>query len=277
MPLPAFRSAVLGLAGAALVAFLPAREFTVAAFNVENLCDLDGRAVFEEYSPAHYGAPQLLTKVTNLAAVVQRIGDGHGPDLLLLNEIEIDQTPSAQPADCRALLQRHRGRTVADLLAHVTPEIADLPAEFFLLKALEERGLTGYTLVAGGDRPSAAGSEHPNAQKSAVLTRFPVLDTRMHPTADARQIIEVKVAVDGAPLYLFCNHWKSGASDPATEPLRIANARVLRARIDELLAADPHADIILGGDFNSQYNQRQRYHATMQETALNDVLGSQGN
>jgi hypothetical protein len=51
---------------------------------------------------------------------------------------------------------------------------------------------------------------------------------------------------------------------------------VLRTRLDEILQADPHADIIIGGDFNSQYNQKQRYPA-MKETGINDVLHSQGN
>jgi hypothetical protein len=35
--------------------------------------------------------------------------------------------------------------------------------------------------------------------------------------------------------------------------------------------------VILGGDFNSQYNQNRRYAKTMKETGINDVLGSQGN
>jgi hypothetical protein len=56
----------------------------------------------------------------------------------------------------------------------------------------------------------------------------------------------------------------------------VANAKTLRARLDEILRADPNADIILGGDFNSQYNQKQRYPA-MKATGINDVLGSQGN
>lgn len=263
------------LLGAAC-SILPARDFTVTAYNVENLFDIDGVAVFAEYAPANYGAAQLRTKVTNIAAALQRIGDGTGPDIVLLNELEIDQTAAARTVDSAALLQRYADKSLAELLARPSPEVADLPAEFFLLKALAEHGLTGYTVVIGGDRPSPAGTAHPNAQKSAVLTRFPVKAVRLHPTAEARQIVEVLVEVEGSPLYLFCNHWKSGASDPATEPLRIANAEVLRRRLDEILAADPHADILIGGDFNSQYNQRQRYGELMPRTAINDVLRSQG-
>ena len=121
-----------------------------------------------------------------------------------------------------------------------------------------------------------SGSERRQEIRCAVLTRLPVRRHRSHPTLNARAILEVEAEVDGAPLFLFANHWKSGASDPETEPVRIANARTLRTRVDEILAADPNADIIIGGDLNSQYNQRQRY-PRMKETGINDVLGSQGN
>lgn len=57
---------------------------------------------------------------------------------------------------------------------------------------------------------------------------------------------------------------------------RRANATTLRTRLDELLATDPNADFIVAGDLNSHYNQKQRYRA-MGTTAINDVLGSQGN
>jgi hypothetical protein len=60
------------------------------------------------------------------------------------------------------------------------------------------------------------------------------------------------------------------------EPIRIENAAVLRKRIDALLKADPNADILIGGDLNSHYNQKRRYRK-MSVAAINDTLGSQGN
>ena len=125
------------------------------------------------------------------------------------------------------------------------------------------------------DAVTAAGSTRPQEIRCAVLTRFPVRSTRSLPTVDARAILEVELEVDGARFRVFANHWKSGASDPATEPTRVENALTLRRRLDELLATDPQADLILGGDLNSQYNQRLRY-PRMGRTGINDVLGSQG-
>ncbi|MFM8334201.1 MAG: endonuclease/exonuclease/phosphatase family protein, partial [Opitutaceae bacterium] len=260
-----------------LAPLLSARTFTVVAYNVENLFDLDGVSVYEDYEPARYTPAHALTKLRNIARVVAKFDGGRGPDVLLLSEIEVDATPGAAAPDYDAILQRLRGTTLDQLLGAkpLDPAVADLPAEALLLKALADAGMTGYQVITG-ENVTAPGSERRQEIRCAVLTRLPVRDVRSHPTLNARAILEVQADVDGAPLYLFANHWKSGASDPETEPVRVANARTLRARLDAILAMDPNADIIIGGDLNSQYNQRQRY-PRMKETGINDVLGSQGN
>ena len=253
-----------------------ARPFIVVAYNVENLHDVDGIAQFEDYQPSKYSKAHALTKLTNIARVVAQFEGGRGPDVILFEEIEVDFTPSTTPPDYDAILARYAGLTIEEMLGpKFDAAIGDLPAEALLAKAFADRGLTGYHVIAG-ENIKTAESTHPLAQKCVVFTRFPVKRVRSHPTLDARAILEVEVEVDGAPLYLFDNHWKSGASDPATETIRVANARTLRTRLDEILRADPNADIILGGDFNSQYNQKQRY-PKMKVTGINDVLGSQGN
>jgi endonuclease/exonuclease/phosphatase family metal-dependent hydrolase len=262
----------------ALAPALLARPFTVAAYNVENLFDVDGVAVYDEYQPSVYTPAHLRTKLDHIAQVVARIGEnGRGPDIILFEEIEVDRTPESRVDDQAAFLRRYAGTTFEKMLtAPLTPEEAGLPAEAWLLKALADRGLTGYTAVTGSDSP-ATNYEDGNrrAIKCVVFTRFPVKAVRQHPIPNARNILEVLLDVDGCPLTVFANHWKSGASDPATEKIRVADAQVLRARLDEILRDDPHADIIIGGDFNSQYNQKQRNPA-MPETGLNDVLRSQG-
>jgi hypothetical protein len=57
--------------------------------------------------------------------------------------------------------------------------------------------------------------------------------------------------------------------------IRRGNATTLRERLDQIFAQDPHADLIVGGDFNSQYNQSQAY-PEMGQTGINTVLQSQG-
>ena len=255
---------------------LAARPFTVMIYNVENLFDADGKARFDDYEPQRYSRQHVLTKLQNITQVVARIDEGRGPDIILFQEIEADQTPGATPPDYAAILQRYAGVKIGAMLgARYSAEIADLPAEALLLKAFADAGLTGYTVVAA-ENVTVAETTNPLAQKCVTFTRFPVQAVRSHPTLDARAILEVQVEVDGALLYLFNNHWKSGAGDPVSEPTRVANARTLRARLDEILRTDPQADIVIGGDFNSQYNQKVRY-PQMKVTGINDTLGSQGN
>lgn len=252
------------------------RPFIVLVYNVENLFDADAKAMFEEYQPARYSRQHVLTKLLNVTKVVRQFENGRGPDIMLFQELEVDLTPSATPPDINAMLQRYAGMKIDEMLgARFSPEIADLPAEALLAKAMADHGLTGYNVVAAKN-VRGPGSSRALAQKCVIFTRFPVIEAISHPTLDARAILEVQLDVDGAKLYVFDNHWKSGAGDPATENIRAANARTLRTRLDEILSEDPHADIIIGGDFNSQYNQKVRY-PKMKETGLNDVLGSQGN
>ena len=259
------------LAAAAL-----ARPFMVVAYNVENLFDLDGIAGFEEYHASRYSRAHALTKLQNIARVVGQFENGRGPDVLVLCELEVDQTPSKNPPDYDALLARYAHVKIEEMLgAKFDREIGDLPAEFLLAKALHDRGMSGYRLVVA-ENATVSGSARKLEQKNAIFSRFPVRMARSHPTREARAILEAQLEVEGASLHVFANHWKSGASDPATEATRVANAQTLRARLDEILRSDPNADIVLAGDFNSQYNQKQRYPA-MKTTGMNDVLGSQGN
>lgn len=278
--------AVMSLSGslrlACLLVLLPvalvARTFTTVIYNVENLFDLDGVAAYEEYQSAGYTPAHLRTKLKGIADVLARYDEGRGPDVILFQEIELDQTPQSAVADYPAFLRRYEGTTFEQLLG-TTPlpaELAGLPSEAWLAKALHDRGLRGYTVVPGGETVSRHEDGNMRAIKTVVFTRFPVRAVRNHPIFNARNILEVELEVDGHAFTVFNNHWKSGASDPVTEEMRIANARVLRTRIDQILAADPNADFLLGGDFNSQHDQKLRYPA-MKQTALNDVLRSQGN
>lgn len=249
-------------------------EFTVVAYNVENLFDIDGVALFDDYRSEHYGPRHLLRKLANTSGVLAAVSGDAGPDIILLQELEADQTPSHAPADYAALQQRYADTTVEAMLSEpVAGEVRDLPAEFFLLKALHDAALGPYQIAVGENRRGPGG--RPIAHVNATLSRFPIVQSRTHHSDGARGTLEVLHDIGGHRLYTLNNHWKSGASDRQTEPTRIGNARVVRQRLDEILQGDPSADILLGGDFNSHHNQSQRL-ADWPTTAVNDVLGSQG-
>ncbi len=264
---------LLGLSGCSALG----REFTVVAYNVENLFDLDGIAIYKDYTqdepddPFTYGRRKLLTKLQNTAAVLQTINAGAGPEVILFQELEADFTPESSVADLNTFIHQHRGVSAEQMLtADWRPEYAGLPAEAWLLKALSDAGLVGYSVAVTPSTGENAGIAHTNA----IFSRFPIQAVQRHALEHARDILEVTLDVEGHPLIVYVNHWKSGASSPAREPIRVQNASVLRALVDERLAADPMADIIIGGDLNSHYNHSILYPDV--ETGINDVLGSQG-
>ncbi len=253
------------------------RVFTLLVYNVENLFDADGIANYRQYavegepSDFSYTPRKLLTKIRNVHQILALVNEGKGPEIILFQEIELDRTPQSRVEDYGSFLRKYTGTTVdAMLTSGFDDSIAGIPAEAFLLKYLEDNGLSGYEVV----KPvSAKPLEERTAQNNVVFSRFPIEYTKFHPLERARDILEVGLLVDGHPIIVFDNHWKSGASNPETEPLRIQNAGVLRKRLDELLWENPSTDIILGGDFNSYYNQKIR-NPEMEQTALNDVLRS---
>jgi hypothetical protein len=257
-----------------------ARSFSVVTYNVENLHDLDGVAIYDDYQPANWTAEHLRVKLANTVAVLARVGNGAGPDVVAFNEIELDQTPeSGVPGgDLPAWIASVAHTTYSELLAQdpPPPELVGLPAEAWLLKACVDGGLGAYHVAVTDERPARDADGRGLAVRSLLFSRFPIAEVRSHPLPGARAILEARLDVEGAPFTIFVNHWKSGASDPASEALRREHARVLRGRLDQLLKADPNADLLIAGDLNSHYNQRQRYRE-MRTTAINDILGSQGN
>jgi len=269
---------ILLIAGLLRADEVPA-EFTVMAYNVENLFDVDRVAPYDDYienptDPNSYSPAKLARKLKTLTAVLKSVNEGKGPDVAILNELEVDHTPESAVTDYPGFLKKYEGTTYEKMLGEeLNDELRGLPIEAWLRKALEDEGLKGYDLVIG-EVPKQA-KEHEDAIKVGILTRLPVLSHHTWDTPSARGIVEVQLKAGDATFTVLGNHWKSGAGNPAMENTRLGNAKTVRDRLDQILQENPHADVILGGDFNTQYNQGQRY-PFMTKTAIQDVLGSQG-
>jgi len=252
-------------------------QFTVVAYNVENLFDVDGVAMFRDYAQdgeddlLTYNRAKLLTKLQNHTAVLKTFNEGAGPEVILFQEFEADFTPKTTIAGFDTFLAEFSETTVSEMLGKGwIPEYAGVPSQAWLLKAMDDAGLSGYSVVTVPFKGLDSGIAHANA----VFSKFPILSSVAHELVQARDILEVELDVHGHALWVYVNHWKSGASNPKREPIRVENARVLRGLIDIRLAENPFADIIVGGDLNSHYNHSILFPEI--ETGINDVLGSQG-
>lgn len=250
-------------------------EFSVVAYNLENLFDVDGVALFSDYQqdeaddPFTYSRLKLLTKLDNAAAVLAAIEAG-GPDVILIQELENDFTPASTVEDFDAFLAAHADTTVEAMLTEAwEPEFAGYPSVAWLAKALADVGLKGYHIAVAPEKELDTGIAHVNA----IFSRFPIKQVFYHELAEARDIVEAELDVNGHALWVYNNHWKSGASNRARESTRVQNARVLEALYAKRIAADPQADILLGGDLNSHYNHAILFPGV--QTGINEVLGSQ--
>jgi endonuclease/exonuclease/phosphatase family metal-dependent hydrolase len=250
-------------------------EFSVVAYNVENLFDADGVAIFNDYQqdepddPFTYSRRKFLTKLENTAEVLAALDYPDGPDVILIQELEGDFTPESSVVDFDSFLQKHSGQTVFDMIVHDwKPEYAGIPAVAWLLKMMDDIGMSGYHVVVAPTKALDSGIAHVNA----IFTRFPVKEVHFHEIRQARDIIEAELDIGGRSLWVYNNHWKSGASSPKREPIRVQNAEVLKALVEARLKRDPKVDIIIGGDLNSHYNHSILYPDI--QTGINDVLGS---
>lgn len=249
---------------------------SVMAFNVENLFDLDDKSIYADFpvtnTTEHHWTPEKLAgKLQRLAEVLRTAEDGKGPSILIINELEADHSPEST-ISVSDFLAAQKDKNYKDILKNdLSNELRGMPIEAWLVKALEDEGLKGYQVVLGDVFDLSKEAIH-----CAILTRLPIKSTKQLRVEGARTIVEAEIEIAGESVYVYANHWKSGAGDAGLEKTRIQNAGVLRKRLDEIFKANPDANVIVGGDLNSQYNQLQRY-PKMGRTGVQDVLGSQGN
>ncbi|MBC8003893.1 MAG: endonuclease, partial [Verrucomicrobia bacterium] len=73
------------------------------------------------------------------------------------------------------------------------------------------------------------------------------------PEFKTRDILHVVGKVKNNTVHVFVNHWPSRiGGDEKTQPKRILAASVLKRKVDEVLAADSKAHIVIMGDMNDE-------------------------
>lgn len=111
--------------------------------------------------------------------------------------------------------------------------------------------------------------------KVALLSRYPIIYSKelwVTSSRKYRNILEVKLNINGQDLYIFNNHWKA-KSGP--ESKRIVSAKILKKRLDTL---GHDKAIIIMGDLNSHYEEyllfkkKRRHNDTRGKTGINHTL-----
>ena len=86
--------------------------------------------------------------------------------------------------------------------------------------------------------------------QEAIEVKLPLSVSQFSTTRD---ILKVEGTLNGETLYLFVNHWPSRSGGvSATNEKRKFVAGILKKEIDDILAEDPNATIIVMGDLNDE-------------------------
>jgi len=157
-------------------------------------------------------------------------------------------------------------------LKHISEVICELDADIIGLQEIENQNalnLLQKSLKKYGCnyKYSAITSKKRTAIQVALLSKIPIESHKeivVKRVGGIRNILEVKVIIDGYPLFLFVNHWNSKRSP---ESKRILSAKALKKR---LLTLPKGSQYILLGDFNSNYNE----YKVVKKTGINNVLNS---
>jgi predicted extracellular nuclease len=203
--------------------------YRVMSYNVENLfdCEKDSIADDEEFTPMgnkHWTQDRYEKKIADIAKVIATIGDTEFPALVGLCEIEND-------------------KVLSDLVKN-----ASLNKQHYLFvhkDSPDERGLD-VALLYQKDKFKLL-------SKTFIPIYF-VTDS----TKRTRDILFAKgIIPSGDTLCVFVNHFPSRlGGELKSENYRLFVASVLRKKVDSIFHSNPHAQILIMGDFNDYPNNK---------------------
>lgn len=196
-------------------------DYRLMFYNVENLFDTedDPAKDDQEFLPSGDKAwtpERYQKKLDNIASVVAALGEGHLPDVIGLCEIE-------------------NRKVLDDLLNKTLLKKADY--RIIHQESPDERGIDVAVLYRNSSvKPLYFEAINVNLGEGARPTR---------------DILYFKALLKKDTLHCFVNHWPSrSGGEEASAPKRALAAAALKQKTDKLLSADPHAIIVLTGDFN---------------------------
>ena len=227
-------------------------ELAVATYNLENLSAVDSQAKFDALAEGI---------VKNLS----------GPDIVALEEIQ-DNNGTQGVGDGVVAADETLNRLVDAIVAAGGPryEWRQInPAD------LSDGGVPGGNIRVGFlvnpervsfvDRPGGDATTAVEVTANSGEAQLSISPGRVSPQHDAwfdsRKPLAGEFVFRGRTVFVIANHFASkGGDEPihgrfqpptrSSEQQRIQQAQVLRGFVDELLAADPDANVVVAGDLN---------------------------
>ena len=171
-------------------------------------------------------------------------------------------------------------RMVEIKLNHIAEVICDLDADILGLQEIENENIFHQLIrrlnqVGCGYKYNAITHKKNAPIQIALLSRYPISKQKEIQVSYAprvRNILEVEIKVQGKPLSIFVNHWKS-KTHRGYESKRIQYAQALEKRIANRAS---NKEYIILGDFDSNYDASYVLSPKLNDThgriALKDVL-----
>ncbi|MCW3125880.1 MAG: hypothetical protein JWO03_1538 [Bacteroidetes bacterium] len=193
----------------------------IVFYNTENFFDTikDPKTDDEEFTPgskSHWTAERYQTKLDHISKVLSAIVEKDAPLVIGLSEIEnkkVSEDLAAQPS-----LKKYD----LGVIEQDSPDPRGIDVALLYNKKL-------LTVIS----------------TEFLTVKLPDLDK------GTRDILYMKGTVKGAEINFFVNHWPSRRDGKETSQVRrFAAAKVLRNKVDQILAVNPNANIIIMGDLN---------------------------
>jgi predicted extracellular nuclease len=200
------------------------QEYTVVSYNVENLFDIvdDPKIPDEEFLPMSekkWDNEKYQKKLNDIARVISEVNPEEMPEVVGLVEVE-------------------NHLVLEDLI-----KTGKLGGQEYAIIHEESPDYRGIDVAMIYRKDAFAEISH-----EVLPVNFPD-----DPEFKTRDILHVTGKMKNKIVHIFVNHWSSRTGgDEKTEPKRILAASVLKKKIDQILAVDPKARIIIMGDMNDE-------------------------
>ena len=196
------------------------RQVTVVQYNVENLFDTqdDPHTLDNEFLPESekkWTASRCNKKLNDIARVLTDINPGDLPEIIGLAEVENQQ-----------------------VLEDLVKTNAMAPGNYRIVHqdSPDRRGIDVALLY------------RPDEFKFISFEAVPV-----DPGFETRDILHVYGKFKKENFHFFVNHWPSRIGGlEKSEPARVVAAQTLKRKVEEVLAQDPDARIVILGDMNDE-------------------------